>query len=138
LLFATVDESVEEGSGGDDDGPGKDAAAVAELESDDLLPLAAGVFGEKHVDDFGLLDEESGLRLEHLAHLHAILLLVALRAGRPDGGASRSIEQAELDADGVRDLAHDSAERVDLANEMTLGDAADGRVAGHLRDEVEI
>ena len=84
------------------------------------------------------LMKRSGLRLEHLAHLHAILLLVALRARRPDGGAARGVEQAELDADGVGDLAHDSAERVDFAHQMALGDAADGGVAGHLRDEVEI
>src|SRR5271170_1271496 len=73
-----------------------------------------------------------------MAHLHAILLLVALSAGRPDGGTARSVKQAELDADGVGDLAHDSAERVDFADEMALGDAADGGVAGHLRDEVEV
>ena len=113
-----MDESVEEGSGGDDDRAGENAAAIAELESNDLFPPAAIFFGEQYVDDFGLLDEEAGLRLEHLAHLYAVLLLVALRAGRPHGGATRSIQQAELNADGVSDLTHDSAERIDFANEI--------------------
>jgi hypothetical protein len=129
---------VKECSGGDDDGSGEDAAAVAELEAYDSLALSVVLFREQQVDDFGLLDEEAGLRLKHLAHLHAILPLVALGARRPDRGAARSIEQAELDPYGVGYLAHDSAERVDLANEMALGDTADGGVAGHLRDEVEI
>ncbi len=85
-----------------------------------------------------MLDVEVGLGLEDFAHLHAVLLLVALRARRPDGGAARGIEQAELDADGVGDFAHDAAEGVDFAHEMALGDAANGGVAGHLRDEVEV
>ena len=79
-----------------------------------------------------------GLGFEDFAHFHAIERFVALGAGRPDGGAAGGVEQAELDADGVGDLAHDAAERVDLADEMALGDAADGRVAAHLRDEVEV
>ena len=95
-------------------------------------------FGRADVHDFGLLDEEIGLRLEHFAHFYAVLLLVALRAGRPDGRAARSVEQAELDADGVGDFAHDAAEGVDFAHKMALGDAADGRIAGHLRDEIEV
>jgi len=63
---------------------------------------------------------------------------VARRAWRPDGGAAAGVEQAELGADGVGDFAHHAAERVDLAHEVRLGDAADRRFAGHLRDEVQI
>ena len=91
-----------------------------------------------NVHDFGLLDVEIGLRLEDFAHFYAVLLLVALRARRPHGGAARSVEQAELDADGVGDFAHDAAEGIDFAHKMALGDAADGRIAGHLRDEIEV
>jgi hypothetical protein len=47
-------------------------------------------------------------------------------------------EETELDAAGVGDLAHDAAEGVDLADEMALGDAADGGIAGHLRDQVKV
>ena len=65
-------------------------------------------------------------------------MLVALGAGRPDGGAARSVEQAKLDADGVGDLSHDAAEGVDFADEMSFGDAADGGIAGHLRDQIDI
>ena len=85
-----------------------------------------------------MLDLEVGLGFEDLAHFEAVGLLVALGAGRPDGGAARGVEQAELDADGVGDFGHDAAEGVDLADEVSLGDAADGGVAGHLRDEVGV
>ena len=81
---------------------------------------------------------EAGLGFEHLAHLDAIELLVALRAGAPDGGAARGIQQAKLDADGIGDFAHDAAERIDFADEVALGHAADGRIAAHLRDEVHV
>ena len=50
----------------------------------------------------------------------------------------RRVEQTELDADGIGYFAHDAAERIDLADQVALGDAADGRVAGHLGDEVQI
>ena len=137
VLLAAVDEAIEKCAGGDDDGAGVDGAAVAQLEAMSAA-RAVGSGVDQQIDDFGLLDVEAGLRLEHLAHFDAVLLLVALRARRPDGGTTRGVEQAELDADGIGDFAHDAAEGVDFADEVALGDAADGGVAGHLRDEVEV
>ena len=93
----------------------------------------------KHqIDNLRLLDVEIGLGLEHLAHLHPILPLVALRSRRPHRRPARGVQQAELDADSVRNLAHDAAQRIYFAHQVALGDAADGRVARHLRDQVEI
>ena len=54
------------------------------------------------------------------------------------GRALGAVEHAELDAGGVDDLAHLAAEGVDLADDLPLGDAADGRVAAHLGDGVGI
>ena len=65
-------------------------------------------------------------------------MLVALGAGRPDGWSTRSIEQAKLDANRVRDLAHDAAEGIDFANQMAFGNSAYGGVAGHLRDQIYV
>ena len=61
-----------------------------------------------------------GWDFEHFAHFDAVELLVALGARTPDGGAARGVEQAELDADGVGDLAHDAAEGIDFAHQMAL------------------
>ena len=104
----------------------------------DNWQLTTDNFFHNQLRHFGLLDVQIGLRLQHLAHLQAVLLLVALRARRPDGRAARGVEQAKLDADRVGDFAHDAAEGVDFADEVSLGDAADGGIAGHLRDEIDV
>ena len=66
----------------------------------------------------------------------AVDLLVRLRARRPDRRAAAAIEQLELNARRVDRAAHQPAERIDLANEMALGRAADRRIARHVRDGV--
>jgi hypothetical protein len=136
LLFAAVDDAIEKGAGGDDHGSGVDHAAIAQAHAGHSPRIADLLHFEVH--HLSLLDEEIRLALQDLAHLHAVEGLVALRARGPDGWAARGVEQAELNAAGVGDLAHDSAQRVDLADEVSLGDAADGGVAAHLRDEVEV
>ena len=85
-----------------------------------------------------MLDEEVGNGLEFLAHADAVERFVALGAGAPNGGTAGGVEKAKLDATTVGDFAHDAAEGIDLADEMAFGDAADGGVAGHLGDEIEI
>jgi hypothetical protein len=87
---------------------------------------------------FSLLDKEIRLALQHLAHFQAVLLLVTLSARRPHGRTTGGIEQPELYPDSVSNFAHDSAQRVHFADEMPLGDPAHGRIAGHLRDQVDI
>jgi hypothetical protein len=100
-------------------------------------PKAESRFHDQ-IRNFRLLDLEIRLRLQHLAHLQAIGLLVTLRTRRPYRRAARGIQQAELDADGVGNLAHDSAQRVDFAHQVSLRDAADRRVARHLRDQINV
>ena len=102
-----------------------------------MTNFRGGGFNDE-VDDLGLLDEEVGDGLEFFAHAGAVEGFVALGAGAPDGGAAGGVEEAKLDAAGVGYFAHDAAEGVDFADEMALGYAADGRVAGHLGDEVEV
>ena len=58
--------------------------------------------------------------------------------GDQTAGPRRRVQQAELDADRIGDLAHDAAQGVDLPHQVTLGDSADGRVAAHLRDQVQV
>ena len=85
-----------------------------------------------------MLDEEVGDGLELFAHLDAVERLVALGAGGPDGGASGGVEEAELNAAGVGDFAHDAAEGVDFADEMALCHSTNRGITGHLGDEVEV
>ena len=88
--------------------------------------------------DFGLLDFQIWLGFEDLAHFQAIGLLVALGSRRPDRRAAGGVQQAKLDANGVGDLAHDAAESIDFADQMAFGNASDGGIAGHLRDQVDV
>src|ERR1700674_3265821 len=91
-----------------------------------------------HIRHFRLLDLQIRLRLEYFAHLQAVGLFVALRPRRPDGGSTRSVEQTKLDSDRVRDFAHDATESVHFAHQVPLGDAADGGVTRHLRDQIDV
>src|SRR2546422_10479410 len=65
-------------------------------------------------------------------------LFRSLRPGRPDGGALGAIEHAELDRRAIGRPPHDTAEGVDLADHGALRDPADGGIAGHLTDGVEV
>src|SRR5208282_6517066 len=168
LLLAAVDESVEECPGSDDDSLCGDAAAVAEKDAGDavdsrwslvvgengflpsvgmtiliricerLTTIDQRLFLHNHIRHFGLLDLEIGLRFEDFTHLQAIGLFVALGARRPDRWATRSIEQSKLDSDRVRDLAHDAAEGVHFADEVSFGDTTDRRVTRHLCDQIDV
>ena len=59
-------------------------------------------------------------------------LFVALGAGAVHGRPLAAVEHPELDARRVGEEAHRPAEGVDLADNLPLGDAADGWVAAHL------
>ena len=88
-------------------------------------------------DDF-LPQRQVGLRLDAVLHRELVELLVRLGPRRVHGRALGAVEHAELNAAGVDDLAHFAAQGVDLADDLPLGDAADGRVAAHLGDGVGI
>src|SRR5205807_909989 len=120
-----------------------DGAAVAQTNTITASACRAGMlparyFVDNQVRNFGLLDLEICLRFQHLAHLQTIGLLVALGTWRPNGGPAGSVEQAKLDADGIRDFAHDAAERVYFADKMSFGNTSNGGVARHLCDEINV
>ena len=70
-------------------------------------------------------------------HRLAVELAVGLGARALHGGTLGAVEQPELDAGGVGDAAHQPVEGIDLAHEVALAEAADGRIAGHLADRGE-
>ena len=86
-------------------------------------------------DEVGhLLLEEREVRLilEQGADGLLVELPVGLGAGRAHRRALAGIERAELDAGAVSRPGHGAAQRVDLAHQVSLADAADGRIATHL------
>ena len=82
----------------------------------------------------GLDDIEIGLRPDRRLHGHSIKFAVGLGAGTSHRRTFRTVEKAELDASLIGNPSHEAVQRIDLADEMTLAQAADRRIAGHLAD----
>ena len=125
---ADVDAPAEESADGQHHGARADRLAVHRHDAFDT----AAVHDE--VGDFRFAERKRRLRLEHRADRILIERAVGLGAGRADGRALARVQRAELDARAVGGNRHRAAHGVDLAHEVALADAADGRVAAHLAD----
>ena len=126
LLAAHMDQPVQERPGRDDQRPARQTVAILELESNDSPavrqnPTSPG-FDESHI--WGCDQCVSDPR--------RVGVLVRLRTRRPDSRPAAAIQQLELNPSGVDRLAHQSAQRVDLAHQVALGGSADRWIAGHM------
>ena len=130
-LFAEMDDPAEERAGGENDGRAGDRAPVGELDSGDGAVLRGDP--RRFALDHGQVRRSSDERL----HGAAVELAVRLGARALDSGALAAVEDAELDAGGVRGARHDAVERVDLAHQMALAQAADRGIARHFADRGE-
>ena len=99
------------------------------------LPWAAAF--DQEVFDGLLAKRQARLRLAEPADFLLVGAFVGLGAGAVHGGPLAAVEHAELDAGSVDGAAHDAAQGVDLADELPLGQAADGRIAAHLGDAIQ-
>ena len=133
-ISAEMNAAAEESTGRDDDGPGREAASVSRLDAGH--PRSALV--EEQVCDHALHELEGRELLEQRAHGAAVERPIALRAWRPDCRALGAIQHSELDRRAIRGATHETAEGVDLADNGTLRNTADGGITGHLPDRFEI
>ena len=132
VVHADVQQAAHEGAAAEDDGAGFDALPPRGADAGDAAPIGGDV------DGFALEELEAGGGFEHPFHAGAVGEFVALGAGGADAGAFRGVEGAELDGGGVCIEAHGAAEGVDFADHVAFGEAADGGVAAHLPDGVEV
>ena len=88
--------------------------------------------------DHGLFEVQILLPLERALHILLIPPAVRLRAQGVDGRALAQVQHPVLDARAIGRLRHLAAERVELAHEMALPRTADGGIAGHIADRVQI
>ena len=130
LHITDVHQPVEKRARGHDQRATPDHVAVLKRETNDR-----SVFDE-HLAGALKQPDDIWLRRQRVLHPRSVALLVGLRAWRPDSRAAAAVEQLELDPGGVDRQAHESTQRVDLADEMSFRGAADGRVARHQRDGV--
>ena len=87
----------------------------------------------------GLLEQHQiGLVLQPAADGGLVQHAVGLRARSAHGGALAAVENAELDARLIGGQRHRAAQRVDLAHQVTLADAADAGVAAHLPQRLDV
>ena len=130
-LVAEMNDSAQEGAGGEHDCAAGDRAAVGELDAG----YAVGIGG----DPSRLPFDDGQVRSFGDERLHGapIELPVGLGARPLDGGSLAAVEDAELNAGGIGGARHHAVERVDLAHQMALAQAADRRIAGHLADRCE-
>ena len=128
LGLADMDQPVQEGAGGQHHGAGGEAAAVGGDDAGDAAVV------DDQVLDRGLDHFEARGGLDRRLHGLAVELAVGLGARALHGGALAAVEHPELDAGLVGDAAHQPVKGIDLAHQMALAQAADGRIAGHLAD----
>ena len=88
----------------------------------------AGCIEDQILDAVGL-DIQSGLFIEQRLDGLSVELAVGLGAGALNRRTLGPVEDAELNAGTVRGAGHDAVQGIDLAHQLPLGQAADGRVA---------
>ena len=131
-MVALVNDAVKEGAGrqhhraGAQLGPvARDYAGDPRAVEDQALGRAGHQLQVRSGRQFGL-------------HGLAVQPAVDLAARALHRRALGAVEQAELDAGDVAEPAHDAVHGVDLAHQMALAQAADGRIARHLADGLEL
>ena len=123
---------LQERTGGQHHGAGADRLARGCDDADNALVL------KDQVLDCSGANFEIGLRGQRRLHGLAIELAVGLGARPAHRRALAPIEHPELDAGRIGDAPHHAVQRIDLADQMALADAADGGIAGHLADGLEL
>ena len=131
-LAPHVDQPVEESPRSKHDRARFDEPPICKLD-----PRCARVC-DLYLGDLAFDDGEVFRKREPAPHLRAVKVPVRLRARRLHGGAAAAVEQAELNSGRIDDLPHYAAERVDFADQVAFGYAADRRVAAHLPDGVPV
>ena len=132
LGLTDVDLAGQEGAGGQHHG----GRAEAQAGLGDRP--AYGIAFDDQVIDGRLEHGEVGLGLDDLADRHPVEIAVGLAAGGAHGRALGGVEGAPLDAGAVGGMRHRAAQGIDLLDQMALADPADGRVAAHRADGLDV
>src|SRR5687768_1319648 len=75
---------------------------------------------------------------ENVCHRAPVEIAIALSPWSLNGGTLRTVEHLELNAGPIGRLGHETAERIDLLDEVSFGEPADRRIAGHATDGLAI
>ncbi len=132
LGASDVHETIQEGTGGEDDAFGSEGDVEQGGE-----PGYFAVFDDKFTHGV-LPDMQVGGVLQYFAPCPDELVAVTLRTRAPHGGAFGAVEYAELDGGLVSHQSHVSAQGVYFSNDLSFGNAAYGGITAHLPDFVHV
>ena len=132
VAVAHMDQSAQEGA--DREHHARGLELQTELGPDPADPIAM----DDQVLDRLLKDHEPVLGLQGLAHGRLVEHPIHLPTRRPHRRPLAGVQAPELDPGAVRGPPHEPAERVDLLDQVPLADPADGRVAGHLTQRLDV
>ena len=127
-----MNEAAQKRTGGQHHRAGGDRAAVGEAHAGDAAVLDDEIVG------FGFDDGEIGHCAQLMLHRLSVELAVGLRARAAHRRTFAAVENAELDAAGVRHPTHQAVQGVDFAHQMAFAEPADGRIARHGADGREL
>ena len=131
VLEADVDATAEKRAGRQHDAVGFETQPHLGVDT------ANPVVDHMQVDHRLLEHRQVRLRLDDRAHRVPIQDAVCLRTGGAYRRTLSRIQRAEVDTRPVRCDGHGAAQGIDLAHQVGLADAADGRVARHLPDGLD-
>ncbi len=80
----------------------------------------------------------AGMRIQKMAHHLMIDAAIALGPGGAHGRTLAPVQQPVLQCRAIRSPSHQAAQRIHLMDQVALADAADGGIAGHLRNGIEV
>ena len=127
-----VDHPAEEGAGAQHHGFGQESQSSLGDHA------AHGVLVDDQVAG-GLLEQRQvRLVFQHATNRGLVAHTIGLGTGCPYRGALAGVEHAKLDPAQVRRQSHGAAEGVDFLDQMTLADPADGGIAGHLAQGLDV
>ena len=129
LLLADMDEAAQERAGREHHRAGAELAPVRELER-----RRRGRRAIIRSSASASMTVRLAVSPDRLLHRRGVEPPVGLGPRPAHRRSLAAVEHAELDAAAIGDAAHQPIERVDLAHQMALAQAADRRIAGHRAD----
>lgn len=127
-----MDDSIEKGAGRQNNRAGPDLTAISKDDTCKPDQAVGGIPIDDQIVDPAFDQIQSSRLPNRLLYSVAKELAVNLGAGTLDRWSLRAIKDPELDAGSIRGSTHQPVEGIDFTHQMTLPEATDGGVAGHL------
>jgi len=121
-----VKNTAKKCAGGKNDRRGIEAAAVGAADAG-CAPMT-----KKNFSGHSFIDVKIISGLQGLANPILVGVLVGLGAGALNSRTFGAVQDAKLNAGCIGGTGHQTAEGVDLADQLTLADTPDGGIAAHL------